>query len=100
VSSYDGATLKVTDLFSKAILLPIFVWKLHGYVLDVIHLSAMGVAEIVKSTNVKVSPHTFVYIVYILRHVRQHNAMVANIDRSKPFFSLKIILLAHNHYLA
>ena len=26
VASYDGATLKVTDLFSKAILLPVFVY--------------------------------------------------------------------------
>ena len=32
--------------------------------LDFIHLSAMGVAKIAKTTNLKGCPHTFVYIVY------------------------------------
>ena len=32
--------------------------------LDVIHLSSTGVAEIAESTNLKGCPHTFVYIVY------------------------------------
>jgi hypothetical protein len=41
-------------------------WKLHGCVLNFIHLSATGVAEIAKSTNMKGCPHTFVYIVYVL----------------------------------
>jgi hypothetical protein len=34
-------------------------------VIDVIHLSAMGVAEIAESTNLKGGPHPFVYIVYL-----------------------------------
>ena len=33
--------------------------------LDFIHLSATGVAEIAKSTNLKGCPHSFVYIVYV-----------------------------------
>ena len=37
VASSDGTTLKVTELFSKA--------RLHGRVLDFIHLSATSVAE-------------------------------------------------------
>ena len=64
---YDGATLKVTEHFSKAILLPMFfLWRLHGGVLDFINLSATGGAEIAESTNLKGCPQTFVqaYIVY------------------------------------
>ena len=64
IASYDDAMLKVTELFRKAVLLPMFLWRLHGYVLDLIHLSATGVAEIAKSTHLKGCPHTFVYIVY------------------------------------
>jgi hypothetical protein len=40
------------------------LWRLYGCVLDFIHLSAIGVAEIAESTNLKGCPHTFVYIVY------------------------------------
>ena len=39
--------------------------RLHGCVLDFIHLSAVGVSEKAESTNVKGCPHTFVYLVYI-----------------------------------
>ena len=49
MASYDNATLKVTELFSKAILLPVFVYG-DCMAVCVIHLSAMGVAEIAKST--------------------------------------------------
>ena len=41
------------------------LWRLHGCVLNVIHLSATGVAAIAKSTNLKGCTHTFVYIVYV-----------------------------------
>jgi hypothetical protein len=65
-ASYDSATLKVTELFNKAILLPLFfLRRLHGCVLDFIHLSPTGMAEIAKSTHLKACPHTFVYIVYL-----------------------------------
>ena len=62
VASYDGGTLKVTGLFSKA---NVCLWRLHGCLLDFIHLSATGVAEIAESTHLKGCPYTFVYIVYI-----------------------------------
>ena len=56
--------MKVTELFSKAILLSTFVYgRLHGCVLDLINLSATGVAEIAEYSYLKVCPHTFVYIV-------------------------------------
>ena len=52
------------------ILLPVFV---YGDCMAVcsyfIHLSAMGVAEIAESTNLKGCPHTFVYIVYNNLHM-------------------------------
>ena len=52
VVSYDGATLKVTELFSTAhSAANVCVWRLHGCVLDFMHLSAMGVAEIAELTN-------------------------------------------------
>ena len=54
VASYDGAKFKVTELYSKIILLPMFVYG--GCVLNFINLSATGVA------NLKRHPHTFVYI--------------------------------------
>ena len=54
MTSYDGATLKVTELFSTALSIAnVCLWRLHGCVLDFIHLSAMDVAEIAKSTNEK-----------------------------------------------
>ena len=61
VASCDGAMLKVTKLFSKAILLPMFVYRdCMAVFLDFIHLSATGVAEIAKSTHLKGCPHTLV----------------------------------------
>ena len=60
VASYDAANLKVAELFSKAIILPMFVC---GDCMAVCSMSATGVAEIAKSSNLKGRPHTFVYIV-------------------------------------
>ena len=62
MASYDGATLKVTEIFSKTILLPMFVYG--DCVFDFIHLSETGAAEIAKSTNLK-HPHTFGHVVYV-----------------------------------
>ena len=65
MASYDGATLKVTELFSTGhSTANVCQWRLHGFVLNFIHLSAMAVAEIAKSTHLKGCPHSFVYIVY------------------------------------
>ena len=64
-ASFDGATLKVTELFSKGhSTANVCRWGLHGCVLDWIHLSETGVAEKTESTNLKWCPHTFVYIGY------------------------------------
>ena len=56
---------------------------MDGCVLDLIHLSATGVAEIVKSTNFKGCQDTFVYIIYLLdllmfwgRNVQCHDHVV------------------------
>jgi hypothetical protein len=67
VASYDGATLKVTELFGKAIDCTANVcrWKLHACVLDFIHLSATCVADIAKSTNWKVSTYFCIYSVFL-----------------------------------
>ena len=47
--------------------------------LEFIHLSATGVAEIAESTNLKGGPHTFVYIVYLLETLdRKYNSINAN----------------------
>ena len=63
--SNDDATLKVTELFSKTILMPMFVYgDCMALCTIFIHLSATGVVEIATSTNLKGCPHTFVYIVY------------------------------------
>jgi len=63
-ASYDGATLKVTEIFSTAHSpANVCLWRLHCCVLDFILLSAMGVAEIAKSTNWKGCPHTFGHVV-------------------------------------
>ena len=52
MASYDGAMLKVTELFNTAhSSANVCLWRLDGCVLDYIHLSAMGVAEIAESTN-------------------------------------------------
>jgi hypothetical protein len=40
------------------------LYRLHGCVLDFIHLSASGLAELAKSTNLKGCPHTFLCILY------------------------------------
>jgi hypothetical protein len=42
------------------------LWILHGCVLNFIHLSAMGVDEITKSTHFQGGPHTFWHVVYFL----------------------------------
>ena len=69
VLSYDGAVLKVNELFSKAILLPMFVYGDCMAVWSIFKdLSATGVAEMVKYTNWKGCPHTFVHIVYCKPH--------------------------------
>jgi hypothetical protein len=60
VASYDGAMLKVTKLFSKAILLPMLGYR------DCM-AGATGMAEKAESTNSKGDPHTFVYIVYHMK---------------------------------
>ena len=65
MSSYDGGTLKVTELFSKAILLPMFVYGDYMAVCSIfIHLAVTGVVEMSESTHLKGYPHTFVFIVY------------------------------------
>lgn len=65
MASYDDATLKVTALFSTGhSTASVYLWRVHGCVLDFIHLSAVGVAEITKSTHLKGCPHTFGDIVY------------------------------------
>ena len=67
MASYDGATLKVTELFSNGhSTANVCLWILHGCVLDFTPLSATGVAEIAESTNLKGCPHTFVSIAYYL----------------------------------
>ena len=54
VASYDDTTLKVTELFSKAILLPMFVYgNCMAVCLIFIYLSAMDVAEMAESTHFK-----------------------------------------------
>ena len=58
--------LKVTELFSKAILLPMFVYGDCMSVCSIfIHLSATGVAETAESSNLKGFPHSFEYIEYL-----------------------------------
>ena len=70
MASYDGATLKVTDLFSTGhSTANACLWRLHGCVLDFIHLEATGVAEIAEFTDLKWCPHTFVYILYAFMHI-------------------------------
>ena len=54
VASYDGATLKVTELFSKAINLPLFSMEIEWLWASILY------------TNLKGCPYTFVYIVYVL----------------------------------
>jgi hypothetical protein len=57
VASHDGATLKVTELFSTShSTANVGLWRLHGCVLDFIH-----VAEIDESIHLKGCPHTKLY---------------------------------------
>jgi hypothetical protein len=64
VASYDGAILKVTHLFSKAVLLPGFVCgDCMTVCSNFIQQSATGVAEIVESTHLTWCPHTL-YSIY------------------------------------
>ena len=63
MASYDGVTLKV---FSEGPSTDnVCLRRLYSCVLDCIHLSATGVAEIAKSTHLKGCPHTAVYIVCV-----------------------------------
>ena len=48
--------------------------------LDFIHLSAMVVAEIAESSNLKGCPHTFVYIVLIVRAKAQRANLAAHFN--------------------
>ena len=61
MASYDGAMLKVTELFSTGHSTGnVCLWKLHGGVLNFIHLSETSVAKKkAESTNLKGCPHTF-----------------------------------------
>jgi hypothetical protein len=63
-SKIMGIHVKVTELFSKDILQPMFVYGdcMAVCLIFFIHLSATGVAEIVESTNLKGCPHAFVCI--------------------------------------
>jgi hypothetical protein len=73
VSSYDSATLKVTELFSTGhYTANVCLWRLHWCVLDFKHLSAMVVAEMAESTNLNGCPHTFGHVVYIHTHTHIH----------------------------
>ena len=58
--SYDNATLKVTELFSKAIPLQMLSVEIAWLCAPLFFL-----AEITKSTHLKWCPHTFVYKVYL-----------------------------------
>jgi hypothetical protein len=59
LESYGGAMLKVTELFSKAILLPMFVYGDYMTVCLIFYTCP-------ESTNLKGCPHTFVYIVCLI----------------------------------
>ena len=88
MASYDGATLKVTELFSKGhSTANICLWRLHSCFLDFIHLSAMCVAEIAKSTNLKGCPHTFVYVVCV-EGIGAHQSPVCLFDHQSDLSSL------------
>jgi hypothetical protein len=54
--------VKVTELLSKAILLPMFVYGDCMAVCLILYTSATGVAEIAKSTHLKGCPHNLVCI--------------------------------------
>ena len=67
VASYEGATLKVTEL-SKANLLTMFVYGDCMVVSSILYTCQQWVwLKIAESTNLKMCPHTFVYIVYVAR---------------------------------
>jgi hypothetical protein len=66
VASYDGAMLKVTELFSKAVLLPMFVYGDCMAVCTILFfLYTCQQCVWLKSTNLK-RPHTFVYMVFLV----------------------------------
>ena len=65
MASYDGAALKVTELFSIGHSTANVCLCLHGCVLDFIQLSATGVAEIAKSTHLKGCPPTYGHVPYV-----------------------------------
>jgi hypothetical protein len=76
VASYDSAMLKVTEHFSKAILLPMFVNGDCMAVCNFIHLSATGTAEIAESTHLKGSTYfCTVYIVYLKTRAGQQHCL-------------------------
>ena len=59
MASYDVTMLKVSELFNTShSTANVCLWRSYGCVLNFIHLSAMGVAEIAKSTHLKGCPHT------------------------------------------
>ena len=64
MASYNGATLKVTELFSKAILLPVFVYGDCMAVCLILYACQQRVwLKLAKSTNSKGCPQTFAYSV-------------------------------------
>ena len=81
MASYDAATLKVTELFSKAILLPMFVYGDRMDVCwDFIHLSATGEAEIAESSHLKSGIHILhIFIVYVkkIAYIKSTNKNIA-----------------------
>ena len=61
---------KITELLSTGhSTANVCLWRLHGCVLNFIHLSATGLVEITESTNLKQCPHTFVYIELLILHL-------------------------------
>ena len=68
MASYEGATLKVPELCSEDILLPMFVYEDCMAVCSILYTSARGVAEIAKSTNLKGCPHTLYKGIYLNIH--------------------------------
>lgn len=63
VASYDSATFKDPELLRTThSTANVCLWKLHGYMLDFIHLLAMAVAETPELDHLEGCPHTFGYI--------------------------------------
>jgi hypothetical protein len=97
MASYDGAMLKVTELFSRAIqsTANVCLWRLHGCMLNFIHMSASGVAEIAKSTNFEGVSTYFAYIVYMGEKCTEHRLM----DHQNDWFMVSVVywLLKHQY---